>query len=138
MLSTHSQDNLEIENEIKISDTFIFKRKNKLGSGSFGEIYKGMNIKTGEDVAVKFESNKCKTPQLNYESKILKLLQGGGNFFNNFSVGIPNLYNISIHDKNTIMVIEILHKNLEELKTENTNNKFSLKTVLMIADQIVI
>ena len=39
--------------------------------------YKGYNIKTNEEVAIKMESQKNKTPQLNYESKILKVLQGG-------------------------------------------------------------
>jgi hypothetical protein len=35
------------------------------------------------------------------------------------------------------MVIEILDKNLEELMMLTKEKKFSLKTVLMIADQIV-
>ena len=38
----------------------------------------------------------------------------------------------------TIMVMEILDKNLDELMNLNQNKKFSLKTVLMIAEQIVI
>jgi hypothetical protein len=35
------------------------------------------------------------------------------------------------------MVIEILNKNLEQLLSDSLNKKFSLKTVLMIADQMV-
>jgi hypothetical protein len=37
----------------------------------------------------------------------------------------------------TIMVLEYLDKNLDELMMLNNNKKFSLKTVLMIGDQIV-
>lgn len=49
----------------------------KVGSGSFGEIYAGTNVHTGEDVAIKLEPIKSKHPQLLYESKIYRVLQGG-------------------------------------------------------------
>ena len=49
-----------------------------LGTGSFGVIYSGLNNKTKEEVAIKIESLNTNTPQLIYESKILKILQGGG------------------------------------------------------------
>ena len=55
----------------------------KIGSGSFGDIYLGINITNGEEVAVKLESTKARHPQLLYESKLYKLLQGG--------VGIPHI-----------------------------------------------
>ena len=49
----------------------------KIGSGSFGDIYLGINITNGEEVAVKLESVKARHPQLLYESKLYKILQGG-------------------------------------------------------------
>jgi serine/threonine protein kinase len=50
----------------------------KLGIGAFGEIYEGTNVHTGEEVAIKFEEPLLtKHPQLSYESKIYKELQGG-------------------------------------------------------------
>ena len=49
----------------------------KIGSGSFGEIYAGTNVHTGEEVAIKLEPLRSKHPQLLYESKIYKILQGG-------------------------------------------------------------
>ncbi len=55
----------------------------KIGSGSFGDIYLGINITNGEEVAVKLESCKARHPQLLYESKLYKILQGG--------VGIPHI-----------------------------------------------
>ena len=47
----------------------------KIGSGSFGDIYLGINITNGEEVAVKLESIKARHPQLLYESKLYKILQ---------------------------------------------------------------
>ncbi|PPR94376.1 hypothetical protein GOBAR_AA26293 [Gossypium barbadense] len=54
-----------------------FKLGRKIGSGSFGELYLGVNVQSGEEVAVKLESIKTKHPQLLYESKLYMLLQGG-------------------------------------------------------------
>lgn len=55
----------------------------KIGSGSFGDIYLGINVTNGEEIAVKLESVKARHPQLLYESKLYKILQGG--------VGIPHI-----------------------------------------------
>ena len=39
--------------EITIGTDYIIQLKNKLGSGSFGEIYKGKNTKLNLNIAVK-------------------------------------------------------------------------------------
>ncbi|KAF2591818.1 hypothetical protein F2Q70_00042124 [Brassica cretica] len=54
-----------------------FKLGRKLGSGSFGEIFLGVNVQTGDEVAVKLEPLRSRHPQLHYESKLYMLLQGG-------------------------------------------------------------
>ena len=41
-----------------------------------GEIYAGTNVHTGEEVAIKLEPLKTKHPQLLYESKLYRVLQG--------------------------------------------------------------
>lgn len=46
----------------------------KLGSGSFGDIFLASEINSGELVAVKMEDGQSKHPQLIGESKILKFL----------------------------------------------------------------
>jgi serine/threonine protein kinase len=48
----------------------------KIGSGSFGDIYLGTNVSTGEEVAMKMESTKSKHPQLVYEAKMYRVLAG--------------------------------------------------------------
>lgn len=45
--------------------------------GNAGDIYLGVNILSGEEVAIKLESVKAKHPQLEYESKVYKTLAGG-------------------------------------------------------------
>ncbi|GJD10444.1 Casein kinase I isoform delta [Galdieria sulphuraria] len=51
-----------------------WKLGRKIGSGSFGDIYLGINVYTAEEVAIKLESVKTRHPQLLYESKIYRYL----------------------------------------------------------------
>ncbi|XP_074316099.1 casein kinase 1-like protein 10 [Silene latifolia] len=105
-----------------------FKMGKKIGSGSFGELYLGINVQTGEDVAVKMESVKTKHPQLHYESKLYMLLQGG--------TGVPHLKWFGVEGEHNVMVIDLLGPSLEDL-FNYCNRKFTLKTVLMLADQLI-
>ncbi|KAL9225180.1 hypothetical protein vseg_001130 [Gypsophila vaccaria] len=105
-----------------------FKLGRKIGSGSFGELYLGINVQTGEEVAVKLESAKTKHPQLHYESKLYMLLQGG--------TGIPHLKWYGVEGEYNVMVIDLLGPSLEDL-FNYCSRKFSLKTVLMLADQMI-
>ncbi|KAL1188867.1 Casein kinase 1-like protein 9 [Cardamine amara subsp. amara] len=105
-----------------------FKLGRKIGSGSFGELYLGVNVQTGEEVAVKLESVKTKHPQLHYESKLYMLLQGGN--------GVPNIKWYGVEGDYNVMVIDLLGPSLEDL-FNYCNRKLSLKAVLMIADQLI-
>jgi len=100
----------------------------KIGSGSFGDIYIGTNVQSGEEVAIKLESIKSKHPQLLYESKLYKILAGG--------VGVPNVRWYGVEGDYNVMVIDLLGPSLEDLFSF-CNRKLSLKTVLMLADQMV-
>ena len=51
-----------------------FKLTKRLGQGAFGAIYSAINIKSGEEVAVKLETVKDNdNPQLQYESNLYKI-----------------------------------------------------------------
>lgn len=100
----------------------------KIGSGSFGDIYLGVNIISGEEVAIKLESIKAKHPQLEYEAKVYKTLAGG--------VGVPFVRWFGQECDYHAMVIDLLGPSLEDL-FNFCNRRFSLKTVLLLADQMI-
>ena len=79
----------------------------KIGSGSFGDIYLGINITNGEEVAVKLESVKARHPQLLYESKLYKILQGG--------IGIPHIRWYGPERDYNVLVMDLLGPSLEDL-----------------------
>ncbi|XP_047946654.1 casein kinase 1-like protein 2 isoform X1 [Salvia hispanica] len=100
----------------------------KIGSGSFGEIYLGTNIQTNDEVAIKLENVKTKHPQLLYESKLYRILQGG--------TGVPNVRWFGVEGDYNVLVMDLLGPSLEDL-FNFCSRKLSLKTVLMLADQMI-
>lgn len=105
-----------------------FRLGKKIGSGSFGDIYLGTDMLSGTEFAVKLESVKSKHPQLIYESKIYKILGGG--------VGLPSIHWFGVEGEYNVMVIDLLGPSLEFL-FNICGRRFQLKTVLMIADQLI-
>lgn len=102
-----------------------FKMDRMIGSGSFGEIYMAKDLHEDREVAVKFEQLKVKRSQIIEEAKLLKQL---GNEF-----GFPKFIWYGKEGMYQIMVIEMLGPSLEDL-FNYCGRKFSLKTVLLLAD----
>ncbi|KAJ3099919.1 serine/threonine protein kinase [Phlyctochytrium bullatum] len=112
--------------DIRVGGKYRLGRK--IGSGSFGDIYLGTNVVNGEEVAIKLESVKAKHPQLEYEAKVYKSLAGG--------VGIPFVRWFGVEVEYNCMVVDLLGPSLEDL-FNFCGRKFSLKTVLLLADQLI-
>ncbi|TRY87144.1 hypothetical protein DNTS_010213 [Danionella cerebrum] len=112
--------------ELRVGNRYRLGRK--IGSGSFGDIYIGTDISVGDEVAIKLECVKTKHPQLHIESKIYKMMQGG--------VGIPIIKWCGAEGDYNVMVMELLGPSLEDL-FNFCSRKFSLKTVLLLADQMI-
>ncbi|CAL8102878.1 unnamed protein product [Orchesella dallaii] len=105
-----------------------FRLVRKLGSGSFGEVFSGVQISDGEEVAIKLESVYSPQSQLLFESRVYKQMQGG--------IGIPRLRWYGQDQTYNVLVIERLGLSLEDL-FDCCGRKFSLKTVLQLADQMI-
>jgi serine/threonine protein kinase len=89
--------------ELRVGKSYRLGRK--IGSGSFGDIYLGTNVTTGEEVAIKLESVKSKYPQLLYESMLYRIFQGG--------VGIPYIRWYGVEGNYNVLVMDLLGPSLE-------------------------
>jgi serine/threonine protein kinase len=113
--------------DIVIGDRYVLH--NCLGKGSFGKIYKLRDTVTGLDVAGKLEHNTCKHPQLVYEHKVYDILRGHTN--------IPYIHQLLQEGEYSVLVMDMLGPNLEDLLARQLDHRFSLKTVLMLAIQMI-
>ncbi|KAI9885275.1 MAG: bifunctional choline kinase/ethanolamine kinase cki1 [Watsoniomyces obsoletus] len=100
----------------------------KIGEGSFGVIFEGTNLLNSQLVAIKFEPRKSDAPQLRDEYRTYKILVG--------CPGIPNVYYFGQEGLHNILVIDLLGPSLEDL-FDHCNRKFSTKTVVMVAKQML-
>jgi serine/threonine protein kinase len=122
------------KDEISLGTNYILQSKHKLGSGSFGEIYRGKNKILNIDIAIKCESVKNNRHQrLKYEASVLKYLNGGGY---PPPLGIPALYDFIPNEDYNYMMMDLLNSSLEEL-FDLCDRKFSLKTLLSLGDQML-
>jgi casein kinase 1 len=112
--------------ELKVGGKYILG--GKIGNGSFGEIYLGTNSGTQEEVAIKLEHIRSRHPQLMYEAKVYSVLQG--------HTGIPSIHWNGVEGDYNVLVLDLLGPSLEDLFTF-CGRTFSLKTSLMIFDQII-
>ena len=100
---------------------------NKIGSGSFGSIYKGQNIRTKELVAIKVEPIENEFKLLKNEANIYQYLNG--------CYGIPRVKWFGKDRVNYYMVIDLLGNSLQDLK--QGLNSFSLILILKIGIKII-
>ena len=119
--------------DLRVGGRFSLGRK--IGSGSFGDIYLGKELQTGEEVAIKLESVKSRHPQLQYEWRLYRILQRP-NSTSPQPIGIPSVRWFGKEGDYNVLVLDLLGPSLEDL-FNFCGRRFSLKTVLMLADQLI-
>lgn len=119
----------ESENIYKLNDEYTMLLDEKIGAGAFGQIYKCQNVKTKEIYAGKIESITSISPQLYHEYKILTEMKG--------KFGFPNCYKLINTKQDRTLIMDFLGPNLESIMNKMPNQKFSMKTSLMITEQII-
>jgi len=98
-----------------------------IGNGAFGYIYKALNIRNGQQVALKMEPLMAETKMLKNETKIYQYLNG--------QEGIPNVLWFGVDDKNFYMAIDLLGPSLQKIR--DNSKPFSLKLAVSISRIIV-
>ena len=133
---------------IIVADKYIMQRQ--IGKGSFGEVYRGFDKDTKEAVAIKIVSNLRVILDRNLLSHFRRDPRLRPRFFKSYKAtvkdinyimlpyidGVPKLYYYGTEGDYHVLVMELLGPNLGELVTLCEMN-MSLKSVLMIADQLV-
>ncbi|CAH2351713.1 casein kinase I homolog 3 [[Candida] railenensis] len=100
----------------------------KIGEGSFGIIFEGVNLLDNTPVAIKFEPRKCEAPQLRDEYRSYKILNG--------SQGVPKVYFFGQEGVHNVLVMDLLGPSLEDL-FEWCGRRFSINTVVLVACQMI-
>lgn len=111
---------------VTLGGRFVLGRK--LGSGSFGEIFVCVNTETGEHVVAKLERSDAECSQLAYEARVMRWMSG--------TRGIPRVHWSGAEGSYNVLVMDLLGPSLEDL-FNYCGRRFSLKTTLMIADQLL-
>ena len=101
---------------------------NKIGHGTFGQIFEGINNVNDTKVALKIESIRARFPQLRNEANVYNKLKGLD--------GFPKLYWFGAQNGYNILIIERLNMTLEEVRVKS-GGKIPLKTICVYADKMI-
>lgn len=116
-----------MKNNVQIRISGRYKIDSIINQTKSSQVFEGMNIHTAEQVAIKLEPKNANNQLLNSESEKLKKLQGG--------ICIPTFYTSGTEGDYNFLVMELLGRDLASY-LNICKGSFSLKTTLMIADQL--
>ncbi|KAF9810273.1 hypothetical protein IEO21_07041 [Rhodonia placenta] len=105
-----------------------YRLEDVIAKGGCGSVFLGVHTVAGKEVAIKLEPAMAKSSPLKQESKIYKSLSG--------APGVPWIMWSGKHGPFNVMVIDLLGPSLEDL-FKMCNRHFSLKTILLLADQLI-
>ncbi|KAF7544204.1 hypothetical protein G7046_g9834 [Stylonectria norvegica] len=112
--------------DIIINDRYRVDQK--IGAGGFGLVYAGTDMESNEKIAIKLMLVKNGPEMLESESETYAALSGGA--------GIPRVFWSGEECDYYVLVCDLLGPSLEDL-FNYCRRRFSLKTILLIAEQAI-
>ena len=101
-----------------------YKLSGRLGKGSFGDVFKCIDLLTGKAYAIKMENRRTNThSQLDYERRIYRELKGG--------VGVPNIHWFGAEGDFNCLVMDLLGESVQQI-FERSKRNLSLKHICII------
>jgi len=108
-----------------------FEIEKRLGAGCFGEVYRGVNTETRQQIAVKFEDMQARTQQLEQEAAIMSLLRQPVQ-----PQGFSECFYFGREGRYHCMAMELLGRSLEDCM-QLCKGKFIPRSAAMVADQLI-
>ena len=154
-VSTFSLEKLKINSDKKnklqknypnvIVNNFVIL--DKIGGGSFGEIYLSFSLRDSVEVAIKKEIKKFnKTPKIKTEARIYQSLlniqpkqdiSGEKAIIQEVEQGVPKFYGTGELPETNYIITEFLGPNLMDLFRFCNKKKFTIHTICLIAIQLI-
>lgn len=107
----------------------MFLVKEEIAHGEFSKIFLGENRVKKKPVALKFEKNSNEEKHLEHEYQVYQCMKG--------IPGIPNIYWFGSTTHHNVLAMDLLGKSVLDLMKQTPDKKFSLKTSLMLFDQMI-
>ncbi|KAJ3452796.1 tau-tubulin kinase 1 [Anaeramoeba flamelloides] len=106
-----------------------WKLLNKIGQGGFGEIFRALDLETEEKVAIKLEKVDANKRALRLEVAVLQKMQSSRFSAKFIHCGRTSDYNY--------VVMELLGRNIAELRKLQPENKFTLATTVRLSQEMI-
>lgn len=122
------EDSLAESRRAKLSVGNRYRLGKHIGKGTFGVVYLAEDLQTRARYAAKGESAAVKRPQIPTEARFLCVLAD--------LPGFPSLHWCGVQDETNVIIMDLLGLSLSDL-VQSCQNKFSVKTTCMLADQML-
>mmetsp|Transcript_58098 Transcript_58098/g.135330 ORF Transcript_58098/g.135330 Transcript_58098/m.135330 type:complete len:341 (-) Transcript_58098:44-1066(-) len=109
-----------------------YELEKKLGAGCFGEVWRGRNSETKEQVAIKFEDTSSHALQLEHEAEVLRLLAKPTQV-----QGFCTCVYFGHEGKHHCLVMDLLGRSLEDRLQGCSEHRFNVASTVLVAEQVL-
>jgi serine/threonine protein kinase len=105
-----------------------YRVKHMIGSGGFGTIFRAEAVSSSTEVAIKIQADPARPSVILNECSVYGYLSG--------APGFPSIHEVGCDNDRHFFVMDLLGNSLRQL-FRGANHRFSLRTVLMLIDQMI-